>query len=124
MKPGCPRLTIAPSRINATSARPSSCVDPLDDRVAPDLLLAVEGEADVHRQRTLVGELPRRLDEHEHVPLVVGDAAGVELAVASGQLERRGIPELERVGRLHVEVRIREDRRRGVRRSPTPGSLR
>ena len=88
--------------------RPLVLVDPVDDRAAADLLLAVEREADVDRQRALVGELPRRLDEHEHVPLVVGDPAGVELAVAPGQLERRRLPELERVGRLHVEVRVRQ----------------
>ena len=50
---------------SATSARPSSCVDPLDDRVAADLLLAVEGEADVDRQRALRRELPHGLDEQE-----------------------------------------------------------
>ncbi len=85
--------------------------DPFDDRVAPDLLLAVEGEADVDRQLAGGCELPDGLDEHEEVPLVVGDAARVEPAVSLRQLERRGLPELERVRRLDVEVRVAEDRR-------------
>ena len=83
--------------------------DPLDDRVAADLLLAVECEAHVDRERALLGELADGLDHHEHVPLVVGDAARVETAVARRQLEGRGAPQLERVGRLHVEVRVAED---------------
>ena len=78
MKAGCPRRIIAPSRISAASASPSIGVDPLDDRVAADLLLAVEGEADVDRELTRGGELPHGLDEHEHVPLVVGDPAREE----------------------------------------------
>jgi hypothetical protein len=49
------------------------------------------------------------------VRLVVGDPAGVEPAVALGELEGRRLPEVERVGRLHVEMRVAEDRRRGVR---------
>ena len=56
-------------------------VDPVDDRVASHLFLAVEREADVDRQRTGLGELSHRFDKDEHVPLVVGDAAGVQAAV-------------------------------------------
>ena len=88
--------------------------DPFDDRVAADLLLAVEREADVHGQLALRGELADRLDEDEHVPLVVRDAARVQAAVALRELERRRLPELERIRRLHVEVRVAEDRRRAT----------
>ena len=117
MKMGCPRGIIAPSRIRAASARPSSCIHPLDDRVAADLLLAVEGEADVDRQLAGRRELPDGLDEHEEVPLVVGHTTRVQPSVALRQLEGRRLPELERVGRLDVEVRVAEDRRRGLGRS-------
>ena len=48
--------------------------------------------------------------------LVVGDAARDELAVALDERPRVGLPELERVGRLHVEVGVREDGRRRVPR--------
>ena len=87
-------------------------IDPVHDRVPADLLLAVEGEADVHGQRAFLGQLPHGLDEDEHVPLVVGDPTRVEPAVPVGELERRRLPQVERVGRLHVEVRVAENRRR------------
>ena len=48
--------------------------------------------------------------------LVVGDAARDELAVALDERPGVGLPELERVGRLHVEVGVREDGRRAVPR--------
>jgi hypothetical protein len=89
--------------------------DPFDDGLTADLLLGVEREPEVDRKLARLGELARRLDEHEEMRLVVGDAAGVEPPVALGQLERRRLPEVERVGRLHVEVRVAEDRRRGIR---------
>jgi len=85
------------------------------DRGAADLLLAVEGEAYVHREGPLLGELPHRLDEEERVPLVVGDAARVEAPVALRELERGRLPEVEGVRRLHVEVRVAEDRRGRLR---------
>ncbi len=90
-------------------------VDPVDDRVAADLLLAVERKAHVDRKRALGGELPNCLDEEEQVPLVVGDPARVETAVAPSELEGRRLPQLERVGWLDVEVRVAEDRRRVLR---------
>ena len=86
-------------------------VDPLDDRVAADLLLAVEREADVDRELAGGCELPHGLDEQEHVPLVVGDPAREETAVAMRELERRRLPEIERILRLNVEVRVAEHRR-------------
>ena len=46
--------------------------------------------------------------------LVVGDAAGDELAVALDERPRIGLPELEGIGRLDVEMRVGEHRRRAV----------
>ena len=51
------------------------------------------------------------LDVHEHLALVVGRAARVDLAVANRGLERRRGPEIERIDRLHVVVAVEEDRR-------------
>ena len=65
-------------------------------------------------KRRLTGSSPAareqlgRLEQHEELPLVVGDAARVEPAVALDELERRRLPELERIGRLDVEVRRRQ----------------
>ena len=87
---------------------------PLHDRLAADLLLGVEGEAHVDRELARSSELARRLDEHEELRLVVRDPARVEPAVALDELERRRVPELERVRRLDVEVRVAEDGRRRV----------
>ena len=95
-------------------------VDPLLDRVAADLLLAVEGEADVDGQRALLGQLAHGLDEDEHVPLVVRDSARVQAAVPLRELERGRLPQVERIRRLHVEVRVAEDRRRRLGRSRRP----
>ena len=42
----------------------------------------------------------------EHLPFVVGRAAGVDVAVADGRLERRADPFVQRIGRLHVVVAV------------------
>ena len=88
--------------------------DPVDDRVATDLLLTVAGEAQVHGQLSGRGEKLRCLEQHVELPLVVCGTTGVEPAVALDELEGRRLPELERVGRLHVEMAVTEDRRRGI----------
>ena len=80
--------------------------DPVDDRVAPDLLLAVAGDAQVDRELAGGGEQLGGLEQHVELALVVGDAARVEPVVALDELERIRVPELERVGRLHVEVPV------------------
>ena len=89
-------------------------LDPLHDRVASDLLLAVEREADVDGQLPGGGEAGGRLDEEEQVAFVVGDTAREEVPVPLRELERGGLPELERVRRLDVEVRVAKDGRRLV----------
>ncbi len=85
--------------------------DPVDDRVAADLLFAVAGESDVDGELARCGETLGGLQQHVQLPLVVGDAAGVEPAVALHELERRRLPLIERVGGLHVEVPVAEDGR-------------
>ena len=84
--------------------------DPVDDRLPPDLLLRVEGETNVDRKLPARRELVRRAHEHEQLRLVVRDSSGEEPAVPLGQLEGRRLPEVERVWRLDVEVRVADDR--------------
>ena len=67
---------------------------------------------------TLTGSLPDGLEPRldglqmrEHLALVVGGAAGVEVAVADGRLERGREPRLERLGRLDVVMAVDQDRR-------------
>ena len=77
-----------------------------------DLLLALDQELDVHRQRA--GRLEPGLgglQVGEHLPLVVGGPPGVEVAVADGRLERRREPGLQRLGGLDVVVAVDQDRR-------------
>ena len=88
--------------------------DPFDDRLAADLLLGVEREANVHRELACGRESARGLDEDEELGLVVRHAARIEPAVALGELEGRRLPEVERIGWLNVEVRVTEHRGRGL----------
>ena len=86
----------------------------------PRFLLALDQHLEVDRQAA--GGLHERLgdqDRDQHRPLVVGDAARIEAAVADRRLERRRDPFLDRVGRLHVVVAVDQDgrRARGTRRS-------
>ena len=84
-----------------------------------DLFLTLEDDADVHRQAAVL--LQMRLDGlevHEDLALVVGGAARVDLAVADRGLERRRLPQVERIDRLDVVVAVEQDRRRALRRQP------
>ena len=60
------------------------------------------------RKRVLLDETLRRLEQDEHLPLVVGDASRVRPLVLDRQLVRLRLPELERRRRLHVEVAVHE----------------
>ena len=111
MNVGTPSSSRPPSKTIAASAPRSSASTHSTIGLTADLLLGVEREADVHRQLAGGGELARGLDEDEQLSLVVGDTACVEPAVALGELERRRLPEIERIRRLHVEVRVAEDGR-------------
>src|ERR671937_53969 len=82
--------------------------------MAADLLFAVARDADVHGQRAGRGQLGHSLEDHVEVALVVGDAACEELALADRWLEGRALPELERRGRLDVEVPVDEHGRSGT----------
>ena len=57
-----------------------------------------------------------RLDVQEELAFVVDRAAREDLSVAHRRLERRAVPELERLGGLHVVVAVDEHRRRARRR--------
>ena len=72
-----------------------------------NLFLALDDELDVHRQ--LARGLEPRLggfQMREHLAFVVGGAAGVEIAVALGGLERGREPRLERFGGLDVVMSV------------------
>ena len=86
---------------------------------APHFLLALEQHLDVHRQPAVLRQVRLdRLHVHEDLALVVDGAAGIELAVAHGGVERRRRPQLDRIHRLHVVVAVEEDRRRALGAEP------
>ena len=91
-----------------------------DERIeilAADFFFAFDQELELHRQPA--GGLQPRLgpfDVREHLALVVGGAAGVDIAVAAGRLERRRKPFGQRIGRLHVVMAV--DQQRPACRAP------
>ena len=76
---------------------------------AGDLLLALDDPADRHRRDIQRAD---RRQPHRELGLVVGRAARVEPPVAHRRLERRGLPELDRVDRLDVVVVVEQQRPR------------
>ena len=92
---GMSRLNLPPSlmttqshaRREAVAARYSSSAS------AADFLFAFDQELQPHRQAAMNVQ-PRlgALDVREHLPLVVGRAAGKEISVAAGRLEGRTDP--------------------------------
>ena len=90
----------------------------LDGRAA-SLFLALEQDFDVDRQRSVgAHERFQRLDEREHLPLVVHRAARIEVAVAHLRLEGWTLPQLDGVHRLHVVVAVEENGRLVFRFEP------
>ena len=90
---------------------------------ATDLLLALEQERDVQRQRAVLGdELPHDLGGDVDRALVVGGAAAANpiLAVVGVpcQLERRALPFVEAAGGLHVVMAVHQHRRPAWRALP------
>ena len=75
--------------------------------------LTIDGERAVDRVEGFHG-----FDVGIHLAFVVGRSARVEIAVALGGLERRRLPEFERVGRLDVEMAVAEDGRLAGRVQP------
>ena len=93
--------------------------DEIVEVFAPDLLFAFENDLDVHRQAAVLLQVRLdRLEVHEHLALVVGGAARVDLAVADGRLERRRLPQVQGIDRLHVVVAVEQDGRRPGRPQP------
>ncbi len=79
---------------------------------AADFLFAFDQELEVDRQRAV--HRAQRLDGfdvHVHLAFVVSRSARVEIAVALDGLERRRSPEIERIGRLNIEVAVAQDGR-------------
>ena len=90
-------------------------LDPGRQMLGAALFLALDQERDVERQRSrhrLPG--PARLDEGHHLAFVVGGAARDNRLAAVGKgrdprLERRRLPQIERIDRLHVVVTVKHD---------------
>ena len=89
-------------------------LEELDDRMAARFLLAVAREAHVDRKLTGPGELACGRQQQVQLALVVGDPTAIQVLAPDLGLERRRLPQLERIGRLHVEVAVAEDSRRAV----------
>jgi len=82
---------------------------------APGLLLALDDPLDRDRQFAVpVAQGMDRGEARRDAALVVCGAAGVELAVALGRLERRRVPQIQRAGRLHVVVIVEQQREGGA----------
>ena len=77
-------------------------------------------------KRTLTGSVPAWASargagqQHVELALVVGDTTAVEPVFPDLGLERFRLPQVQRIGRLHVEVSVTEHRRRrvGIRAGP------
>ena len=77
-----------------------------------NLLFALEQELHIDRRAIAALQVRlQRLDVDEELPLVVGRAAGVDLAILHDRLERRRIPAIFDRRRHHVIVAIDEDGR-------------
>ena len=78
------------------------------------LLLAFDDEldrdrwCDPARSREMGG---KPVQVHEHLTLVVGRAAPEQLVTPHGRLERRALPQLQRIDRLHVVMAVDDDHR-------------
>ncbi|HET6507364.1 MAG TPA: hypothetical protein VFG42_11305, partial [Baekduia sp.] len=79
---------------------------PGGDRLAAGLLLALDRDADVDGQLAGGREVAGGGRQRQEVALVVGGAARVDAPVADGRLERRRVPEVERLGALDVVVAV------------------
>ncbi len=98
--------------------------EPVDDRVAADLLLAVARKAEIDGQLACSGEKLRGLEQHEELSLVVRDSSRIQPSIPVDELERRRPPQLERIGWLHVEMPVAEHRGGAIRRPARRGSHR
>ena len=86
--------------------------------LAADFLLALGEDDDVDRQLAARREMRlERLHVEEELAFVVDRAARKDLSVADRRLERRAVPEIERLGGLHVVVAVDENRLARPRRA-------
>ncbi len=93
--------------------------DELVEVQAADLFFSLEKHLDVQRQLPGLFHVRfDRLEVHEHLPLVVGRPARINLVLAHGGFEGRRLPQVDRIHRLHVVVTVEEDRRRARRVQP------
>jgi len=84
----------------------------IGDRLPAHFFLALDDELHVDRQLAAMA-LHQRLDGldlHPQLALVVDCAAGVDVLVALGRLERRRDPLVQRLRRLDVIMRVAQDR--------------
>ena len=80
---------------------------------AADLLVPLDAE--LHGAGQLAANLlpgPQRRQPGGDIPLVVGDAAPVQLALPQRRLKRRRRPQLQRLRRLHVVMVVEQQRPR------------
>ena len=74
-----------------------------------DFFFAFDEEFEAERQLAVDGLIDfDRVDAGHEIALVVGHAAGEQLAIPHGGLEGRAVPQLHRVGRLHVVMTVQE----------------
>jgi hypothetical protein len=97
---------------HAGACRTGCLLEMPEDRRAADLLLAVEQEPDVDGKLARRREVQGCAGERPQLPLVVGDAARVQPAVAHFGRERLAVPQLVRRRRLDVEMPVTQDERR------------
>jgi len=91
----------------------------IGDVRAADLFLAFKQQDHIAGQAAVdLEERFDRQDLREMLPLVVGDAARKDAAVADRRLERRAVPQVERVRRLYIIVAVEQHSRRTLRLEP------
>ena len=117
---GCARVPVA--RIgdddDVGAERIGVVGEELGERARARLLLALDEQRDTEvevRAQSLLEGAQRRDVRHDP-RLVVGGSAAVQAPAADGRLERRGLPERFVADRLHVVVRVEQDRRPAVAR--------
>ena len=82
---------------------------------AADLFLALDDPANGDRQFAVCGQQGSyRSQAGGDLALVVGSAPGVQFAIAHGGLKGRRVPQVKRVGRLHVIVIVKQERKRAA----------
>ena len=93
--------------------------DELVEVKTADLLFAFEEHFDV--QGEAAGLLHMRFDRlevHEHLPLVVCRAPGINLVLANRRLEWRRVPQIDWIDGLNVVMAVKQNRRSAGRVQP------